>query len=382
MLRETARGFAADRGLDLAASLAFSTLLMSVPLVATLSKFLATFFQTNDRAILDAINVALPYRSARLTSNLREFIDSARAISGVGIALLLATSVRLIFVIENTVNFVWGAPKRTRHLARGALYTLGLFVLALFLQLLFSGLQELKARSAIGGLLTAAIFGRLIPLLEVAAALTILYRLVPNARVTWASAAAAGASVALILRLLRIGIAYYFSALTDLNVIYGSLSIVLIVLVTLYLFWVLVLAGVELTFVLDAGTGLTAVGSDLGDTEKAARLLVPLAGRAPVSSDDLAVAAGIAAAEAGQVLAKLQSAGLISVDGAGLVRLALPAREITLSRVVSAVVPHLLEVSRDGHDRIARLLRRQFRKLAAEREVLLTVTLEQLSGRR
>lgn len=204
----------------------------------------------------------------------------------------------------------------------------------------------------------------------------------PNARVTWASAAAAGASVALILRLLRIGIAYYFSALTDLNVIYGSLSIVLIVLVTLYLFWVLVLAGVELTFVLDAGTGLTAVGSDLGDTEKAARLLVPLAGRAPVSSDDLAVAAGIAAAEAGQVLAKLQSAGLISVDGAGLVRLALPAREITLSRVVSAVVPHLLEVSRDGHDRIARLLRRQFRKLAAEREVLLTVTLEQLSGRR
>lgn len=159
MLRETARGFAADRGLDLAASLAFSTLLMSVPLVATLSKFLATFFQTNDRAILDAINVALPYRSARLTSNLREFIDSARAISGVGIALLLATSVRLIFVIENTVNFVWGAPKRTRHLARGALYTLGLFVLALFLQLLFSGLQELKARSAIGGLLTAAIFG-------------------------------------------------------------------------------------------------------------------------------------------------------------------------------------------------------------------------------
>ncbi|MFN2634761.1 MAG: hypothetical protein ABR610_15205, partial [Thermoanaerobaculia bacterium] len=41
---ETVRGFRADRGADLASSLAFATLLTAVPLLATFSLVLATFF--------------------------------------------------------------------------------------------------------------------------------------------------------------------------------------------------------------------------------------------------------------------------------------------------------------------------------------------------
>src|SRR6185369_8601645 len=103
VLVQTVKGFYADRGDDLAASLTFSTLVMAVPFAATFAILVATFFQQNDRAILDMINFALPYQSARISANLREFIESARAISGIGIVALLATSLRLIFIIESAV---------------------------------------------------------------------------------------------------------------------------------------------------------------------------------------------------------------------------------------------------------------------------------------
>src|SRR4030095_7827783 len=52
VVSETVRGFRADRGPDLAGSLAFTTLLTAVPLLATFSLFLVTFFQQYDDEIL------------------------------------------------------------------------------------------------------------------------------------------------------------------------------------------------------------------------------------------------------------------------------------------------------------------------------------------
>ena len=49
---ETFRGFRADRGFDLAGSLAFTSILTAVPLLASLSLFLVTFFRENDDQIL------------------------------------------------------------------------------------------------------------------------------------------------------------------------------------------------------------------------------------------------------------------------------------------------------------------------------------------
>ncbi len=105
---ETFRGFRADRGFDLAGSLAFTTILTAVPLLATFSLFLVTFFRENDDQILSIVNVLLPYQTVRLTQNLRDFIAESTAISGVGLLLLVAASVRLVFVVEGVFNAVWG----------------------------------------------------------------------------------------------------------------------------------------------------------------------------------------------------------------------------------------------------------------------------------
>ncbi|HET7452764.1 MAG TPA: YihY family inner membrane protein [Thermoanaerobaculia bacterium] len=381
VLVQTLKGFYADRGDDLAASLTFSTLVMAVPLVATLAVLLATFFKQNDRAILDAINFALPYQSARITRNLREFIDSASAVSGIGLVALIATSLRLIFIIENTVNHVWGAPKRRRLIARVATYTMGLFIGALLIGELLTGLAELRKRAVFENLFTSAVVDRFFATLVVAAALTLLYKFIPNAPVSWPSAAFAAGIVALLLRVIKVGFTLYFKLFPTINIIYGSLSLVLLLLIALFVFWELVLVGVELTFVLDAGriAGFSREGE--GRAELAVRLLLRAA-KAPARLDDLQRDLGRTAAEIDALAIQLREDGLLDGVREEGFTCAVPLGDVPLSRVVTAVAPDLLCVGPEGSDRIARILRRTFRKLSAEREFALTVTLGDIAGRR
>jgi membrane protein len=380
---ETVRGFSADRGPDLAASLAFATLLMAVPLAATFSLLLATFFRQNDRAILEIFRIILPDRAGRVTASVQEFIDSARAVSGIGLVILLATSLRLIFVIENTVNVVWGAPKRKRWIARVAVYTLGLFVGALLIGVLVTGLNQLKRQILIENLLSSALFGRFASTLVVGAALTLLYKFLPNARVTWVAAAVGGAIVSLSLRVIKVGFALYFSVFDDINIVYGSLSLVFLSLIFLFLFWALVLLGVELTYVLGATAGSHAARAGEGRVERGVRLLVSLDRRqAPARLEEIHREAGGTGAEVAGLLAQLAADGLLREERGRGFALAERLDRIPLARVVSAVSPELLAVTRENSDRIARILRRLFRKLLAEERALLDVTLADLAGRR
>jgi len=378
---QTAKGFVGDRGPDLAASLTFSTLLMAVPLAATFAILLATFFRENDLAILDAINLALPYQSARITANLREFIDSAKTVSGVGLAVLLATSIRLIFIIEDTVNHVWGAPKRRRLLARMMVYTVGLFAGALLLGVFISGVDQLRKQVLIEDLLTSALFGRLLAAVVVAAALTLLYRFLPNAPVSWGSAALAAVIVSLSLRIIKIGFALYFKVFHTINVIYGSLSLILLLLLSIFFFWELVLAGVELTFVLDAGEDSFAVRSGEGRAETAVRLLIAVSRRGePARMEDLKRELGGADLDA--IARRLAEDGLLEESQGQGWKSAKSLESISLSSVLTAVAPDLLAVSPDGRDRVARILRRLFRKQTAEQQALLNISLAELATRK
>ncbi len=380
VLTQTLRGFFADRGQDLAASLTFSTLLMAVPLVATFALLLATFFEQNDRAILDAIDFALPYQSRRLTQNLNDFIASAQAVSGVGLLVLLATSLRLIFIVEDTVNHVWGAPKRKKLLQRMAVYTIGMFAGGLLLGVFVTGIEQLRRQIQIANVLGTVLFGRLAAILVVSGVLTLVYRFTPNAPVSWKSAALAGTAVALLLRIIKYFFALYFKMFNDINIIYGSLSLVLLLLLSLFLFWEFVLLGVELTFVLDAGEAAPQARAGAGRVERAVRLLLALAeGGDPARIDEMKKEIGPSGWE--NLTGELAACGLVYVEGARI-SLALDLTEISLSRVVAAAAPRLFAVEPEQRDRVARQLRRLFRKVTAEHQSLFDISLAELQGRR
>ncbi len=378
-LWETARGFRADRGNDLASSLAFATLLTAVPLLATFSLLIAAFFKENVGTILDIVNAILPYHSARVTASLRDFVSESTAISGIGLAILLVASLRLIFVIEGIFNAVWGAPKRRRYWSRLALYILVLVALAILLGSLGLGARRMRS-AGMGGLLDSAGIGALFPFVSDFFALTLLYRFLPNARVRARPAMIAAATIALSLEALRSLFGLYVQGLSRMNLVTGSLTLALLTLVSIYLVWALVLLGVELTHVLQVGVARRRVegARPAGRAENAIRILLHLARGGTSSFAELSDVQRGAAAEAGEILECLQRDGLIEGDATRGFTLARRPARVTVAEIVAAVSPNLYSLSADPEDRVASTLAPLFQRLDGERRALLDTTLAEL----
>jgi len=378
---ETVRGFRADRGPDLAGSLAFTTLLTAVPLLATFSLFLVTFFQQYDDEILAILNAVIPYSTTRLSHNLQAFVTESKAISGVGLALLVLASVRLVFVVEGVFNAVWGAPRRRARVSRFIIYVFALAALGLVLGGIGWGLRTIRASNA-NSPLNSPIFGAAVPFLLKAFFLTLIYRYVPNARVRLAPAAVAGATVAVGLELLRAGFGLYVDALMRMNLITGSLAFALFAIISLYFAWALILFGVELTHVLQKESSGAATESQReGTAEKAIRMLLRMSSAEASPLQDLETNPDVSPADTLAILDDLKKGGLIEGDAAAGFRLAASGRQITVARIIDALSPGLLHVNPNGQDRVAMVLEPLFDRLEAERRALLGTTLTQLRAR-
>ncbi len=381
VLGETFRGFRADRGLDLAASLAFSSLLTAVPLLASFSLFLVTFFRENDDQILAVVNAVLPYQTARLTENLREFIAESSTITGIGLGLLVVASVHLVFIVEGVFNAVWGAPRRRGRLSRFLIFTFALVTLGLVLGGIGWGIRGLRGVAASDSALHSALVGAILPFLLKAFFLTLIYRYLPNARVRLSAAAVAGATVALGLELLRLAFNLYVEALQRMNLITGSLAFILFAILALYFAWALILFGVELTHVLQKEVSGSRSGRHReGRAEKAIRMLLCMSSAEFAPLKDIETNPDASTAETLAVLQDLARAGLVDGNAVKGFRLAMSGRQITVARVVEALMPDLYHVS-GREDRIALALEPLFSRLDFERRLLLNATLAELRPR-
>lgn len=381
VLGQTFRGFRADRGLDLAASLAFSSLLTAVPLLASFSLFLVTFFRENDDQILAVVNAVLPYQTARLTENLRDFMAESSAITGIGLGLLVVASVHLVFIVEGVFNAVWGAPRRRGRLSRFLIFTFALVTLGLVLGGIGWGIRALRGLAASDSALHSALVGAILPFLLKAFFLTLIYRYLPNARVRLSAAAVAGATVALGLELLRFAFNLYVEALQRMNLITGSLAFILFAILALYFAWALILFGVELTHVLQREVSGSRSGRQReGRAEKAIRMLLCMSSAEFAPLKDIETNPDASTAETLAVLEDLARAGLVDGNAVKGFRLAMSGRQITVARVVEALMPDLYHVS-GREDRIALALEPLFSRLDFERRMLLNATLAELRPR-
>jgi YihY family inner membrane protein len=383
VLAETYNGFRADRGLDLAGSLAFATLLLAVPLLATFSLLAAAFFQENVGQIVDLVNRILPFHDESVSESLREFIAESTAITGIGLAILLVSSVRLVFIVEGIFNAVWGAPRRRAWMPRIAIYSLMLLALALLVGAVGLGLRRLQ-HSTVG----ASWLGS--PEAEHAfrfalewAALTLLYRFLPNAYVHTSAAAVGGGFIAIGLELLRGLFGLYVHALSSMNLITGYLALILLSLLSVYLVWVLILLGVELTRAVQthAGRPGPSDGRRAGRAENAIRMMLRLAEGEVHAFRELYDDQEADADEAEKILERLLDKGLIEGNPADGYRLAHKPWQITVGEIVEAISPDLYTISPKGQDRVVLVLEPLFARLEKERRTLLGATLADLEGR-
>lgn len=250
-LRFIGRRLLADRCIEVAASLTFTTLLSFVPLI-TLTLIVASAFPVfsaySDSFKQFLLENLVPDSATRIiTVYMRQFSDNAGKLTAAGLAMLALTAISLMLTIERTFNAIWRV-KKSRPLARQMLLywtvlTLGPLLLGLGLSLTnglsspFTGKWRWidESLSLAGSASLSAVV------------LLIVYGLIPNRFVPWPHALIGAITTAILLTFAKLGFALYVEMARSYQLIYGAFASFPILLLWLQLMWLLVLFGAELT---------------------------------------------------------------------------------------------------------------------------------------
>ncbi len=193
-----------------------------------------------------------------LVKFINNFITHSRSSAAgiIGVFTLLIIVIQLFTTVENTFNDIWGVRRGRSWLARFVYYwsaiTLGALLFFASLTLFSAGafinvfLEKLPLGAQLKHLFVWMLPSSSILLLMFV--LTMFYRLVPNTRVRW-TAAFAGAVVVTGLLYLNNYLAFlYFRQVYLQQSLYGSVAILPVLMLGLYVFWFFVLVGGQLTY--------------------------------------------------------------------------------------------------------------------------------------
>ncbi len=249
-LRTLRTRFREDRLGLTAGSLTFTTLIALVPLVTvSLAVFTAFPMFSGFETALEKyfLHNLVPDSIARpVMRSLTQFAAKARGVGAIGLLLLGATALALVFTIDRTLNAIWRVqrprPWGQRLLIYWAGLTLGPLLLGVSLSLTSYAVSASKG-------VVAAMPGGVSLLLELAqffmfaAAAAGLFHYVPNTAVRWRHAWAGAIFVAVAFEAAKEGLAWYVDAVPTFSAVYGAFATVPILLLWIYLGWVVVLLG-------------------------------------------------------------------------------------------------------------------------------------------
>jgi membrane protein len=241
-------------------SLVYTTLLSMVPLLALSFSVLKAFGVHNQvEPILDNLLAPLGDQGQEITSRIVGFIAQMNVgvLGSVGLALLIYTAISLMQKIEESFNALW----HVTHLrSLGDRVSRYLSVLLVGPILIFSALgitamalnsEVVRFVLAFGPVSAVAVtLGRLMPFVLVIGAFTFLYIFVPNTRVRFWPAFAAGAIGGILWQSAGWAFALFVATSTQYAAIYSSFAILILFLIWLYVSWLILLFGADIAFYL------------------------------------------------------------------------------------------------------------------------------------
>lgn len=249
------REFFADNCLLHASALAFTTILSFIPFLAVMFALLKGFGAEIDLEILilnhfalgseEAVDAVFTYISNTSLAKLGTF----------GVVSLLMTVLILLNSIEQSFNHIWRV-KETRSLVR--LFSdylsitifspiLILAAISMTTTLESQGLVKYLLSMEFVGVFVLALF-KFFPYLAMWAVFTGLYLFMPNTRISLRAALLGGAFGGILWQLLQWGYVTFQIGVTRNNAIYGTMAALPIFMLWIYISWVIVLLGLEVTF--------------------------------------------------------------------------------------------------------------------------------------
>jgi membrane protein len=354
------------------ADLSFSSMLGLGPLVAIVMMVVSTVFgQRNPHLAVDLLQRLISFVAPQLNQYdsvdgaadlpvnpelvalINGFIRGARS-SAVGVLGAVSLILIVLFLfksIEDVFNDIWGVRRGRTLLRRFAFYwtllALGglLFFAAVAVLAVGEFINLIVGRIPFGIAMAYLARGALPPLsfLVLVGVLTAFYRAIPNTRVKWGAALSGAVVVALLLVANNYLQFFYLRRVLLAKSLFGSLGIIPVLMFGLYVFWLFVLIGGQISFAVQnvdvrnsklAWARLSPANKDR--VEVAVLLAIcrrSRAGGPPASAADVALATGLPVQVLNECLSRIVDLGFARaplVSGEVLYEPARPLSEITL----------------------------------------------------
>ena len=249
------REFFADNCLLHASALAFTTILSFVPLLAVMFSLLKGFGAEVDLEILFLNHLALG--SEEVVDAVFTYISntSMAKLGTFGVIFLILTVLSLLNSIEKSFNYIWRVNE-TRSVARlfSDYLSITIFGPVLILAAI-SMTTTLESQAVVQYLVGMDVIGNIIlilfkifPYVAMWAVFTGLYLFMPNTHISLRAALLGGAFGGILWQLLQWGYITFQVGVTRNNAIYGTMAALPVFMLWIYISWVIVLLGLEVTF--------------------------------------------------------------------------------------------------------------------------------------
>jgi YihY family inner membrane protein len=258
-VRQVLKSFVANQGLLLAGAVAYYALLSVVPLLILVVIGLSHWI--DQRELLETLGRylewLLPGQSKAVVLELSNFVQHRSVIGWVLAGTMLFFSSLAFTVLEKAMSviFLHRFAVRRRHFLVSALlpycYIVSLGAGLLLVTLVAGSLQALGENSLqfLGWEWSLhGVSGVLLYLLGLAGEiflLTSVYMVMPVGRLSWRHALIGGVTAALLWEITRHVLIWYFSTLSQVSVVYGSLTTAIVVLLSLEIAATLLLLGAQ-----------------------------------------------------------------------------------------------------------------------------------------
>jgi len=255
LLSLTLRDFYRNRCILWAAALTYTTVFALIPTLAVTFSLFHAFgglrgLEEKIRPLI--LKVLVPGAQEKLISTIDALIErlNAGAIGAVGTVLIFLAAIFLLGQLEMILNEIWGLKKHRPFFYRFALYWTAITFGPPLLALSIGIPATLRSYRAVGWLenyINVDLF-TFLPYLFIWSAFTGIYTCMPNTKVRFLSAAVGGIIGGTIWQVAGFGFTLYTSKILVYSKIYGSLGVIPLFFLWLFISWSIFLLGAELSF--------------------------------------------------------------------------------------------------------------------------------------
>ena len=251
------RRFHEDRILYYSGYLSYVTLLSMVPLLAVIFSLLSIFpfFEKLKEEVEEFVfRNFVPELGDVLQEQILSFVDNATRMTPFGLIVLLVVALLLLSSIDHTLNQIWRVGKN-----RGIILSYSIYIVVLISSpvLLGTGLAANSYLVSLGGIEEGSDFSAIKLILSSMHFLgsflffLLLYIVVPHTKVHFWSAVFGALIATLLFELSKSIFALYFIHFPVYQAIYGALAVIPLLFVWVFISWVVVLVGAQISASLD-----------------------------------------------------------------------------------------------------------------------------------